>query len=215
MGDLQLQVDQLEEFIESREIMEEDAQLTINDVLVREEANAKHASLSLNIKRKWGQRAKERWAKDAEQNFRYLHQMASYKYCYRNINCLNIEGELYYDKVKIAKEATEFYSNLFTEDHFIRMDFEDIELPTIYVSESISLERPFSEEKVKHVIWNFGFNKALRPEDLTMEFFKVVWEVIRLLKNLNPGVLLIGESIAPTLSCFQNALAMYLFTILD
>lgn len=76
-----------------------------------------------------------------------------------------------YDKEKISSEAKDFYSSLFVEDHVRRPSFEDIEMPSISVPDSISLEKPFTEEEVKNVIWNFGTNKAPSPDGFTMDFF--------------------------------------------
>lgn len=102
LGDIQYKLDQLEETIDSLDIMEEDAQLTQDDVIERELARIKHKSLSLDLVRKWGQRAKERWVKDGETNSRYIYQLASFKYNCNNINCLSIDGSIRYDKGMIA-----------------------------------------------------------------------------------------------------------------
>lgn len=74
----------------------------------------------------------------------------------------------------------DFYSSLFTEDHVMRPRFEDLDMPFIAISDSISSEKPFTEEDVKNVIWHFGTNKAPGPDGFTMEFFKASWEVIKL-----------------------------------
>ncbi|XP_026400308.1 uncharacterized protein LOC113296197 [Papaver somniferum] len=179
MGDMKLQVDQLEELINSWDINEEDVHLSSSDYESRNEEKSKHASLSLNISRKWAQRAKDNWEKNAEKNSKYLHQLASFKYNCNNINCLNISGNLCYDKEKIATEATNFYTSLFMEDFPIRPSFDNIEFPSISLQESISLEKPFSKEQVKNIIWHFGLNKAHGPDGFTMEFFKAAWEVIK------------------------------------
>lgn len=52
-------------------------------------------------------------------------------------------------------------------------------MPTISVEDNISLERPFTEEEVKYVIWQFGRNKAPGPDGFMMEFFKHTWDIIK------------------------------------
>lgn len=38
--------------------------------------------------------------------------------------------------------------------------------------DSIALERPFHEDEVKNVVFQFGTYKSPRPDGFTMEFFK-------------------------------------------
>lgn len=52
-------------------------------------------------------------------------------------------------------------------------------MPTISVADSMHLERPFSEDEVKSVIFHFGTNKSPGPDGFTMEFYKHAWEVIK------------------------------------
>lgn len=180
LGDLQTQLEQLEEMIDSWDMQEENnTVLSTSEVVAREDAKTKHASVSLNLARKWGQRAKENWAKEAERNSRYLHQMASYKYICSSFNCLAIDGDISYDKSKMAEEAVSFYTSLFSEEHVARPGFENLELPAISVSDSISLKKPFTEDEVKNVIWKFGANKAPAPDGFTTEFYKAAWEIIK------------------------------------
>ncbi|XP_026404264.1 uncharacterized protein LOC113299463 isoform X2 [Papaver somniferum] len=76
-GDLQLKIDHLEDVINSWDLQEEaDIVLSTAEVVAREEAKAKHAALTLDVARKWGQRAKEDWARNAEKNSKYLHQIS-------------------------------------------------------------------------------------------------------------------------------------------
>ncbi|XP_026433836.1 uncharacterized protein LOC113331332 [Papaver somniferum] len=180
LGNLHTQLDQLEEMIDSWDMQEEDNNvLSIPDVVAREDAKSKYDAISLNLARKWEQRAKENWAKEAEKNSRYLHQIAYYKFICNNINCLVIDGDISYDKSKFAEEAVSFYTSIFSEEHVTRPGFDDLELPTISVSDSISLEKPFTSDEVKNVIWHFGSNKAPGPDGFTMEFFKAAWETIK------------------------------------
>ncbi|XP_026436554.1 uncharacterized protein LOC113334535 [Papaver somniferum] len=146
LGDLQLQLDSLEEEIDDIDCIEEFSILNSDDIVQRENAKSKHAFVSLNLARKWGQRSKDRWSKDAERNSKYLHQLASFKYKLSNINCLNIDGELTYDKSKIAEEDTSFYSNLFSEQFPSRPRFDDLQMPSISLEDRIQLEKLFSEE---------------------------------------------------------------------
>ncbi|XP_026433830.1 uncharacterized protein LOC113331327 [Papaver somniferum] len=118
LGNLHTQLDQLEEMIDSWDMQEKDNNvLSTPDVVAREDAKSKHDAISLNLARKWEQRAKENWAKEAEKNSRYLHQIASYKFICNNINCLVIDGDISYDKSKIAEEAVSFYTSIFSEEH--------------------------------------------------------------------------------------------------
>ncbi|XP_026399887.1 uncharacterized protein LOC113295777 [Papaver somniferum] len=110
--------------------------------------------------RKWGQRSKGKWSKDDERNTRYVHQLASYKSKLNNINCLRIDGDLSYDKSKISAEDVNFYSNFFSEQFPTWPRFDELQMPSIPVEDNIQLEKPFSEEEVKNVIWHFGANKA-------------------------------------------------------
>ncbi|XP_026417014.1 uncharacterized protein LOC113312478 [Papaver somniferum] len=92
------------------------------------------------------QRAKERWVKEGEKNSAYLHQIENFKYKNNSINCLKIDGVLYFDKKQIAEESRSFYSYLFTESHKVRPGFDNLEVPYISELESIHLEIPFPEE---------------------------------------------------------------------
>lgn len=67
MGDLHLKLDQIKQDIHSWDMQEENG-LILSNADVVEDAKVTHASLTLNLARKWGQRAKENWAKDAEKN---------------------------------------------------------------------------------------------------------------------------------------------------
>lgn len=139
----------MEECINSWDLIEEDTQLSSADVVARESARADHASLSLDLARTWGQRAKDSWAKGGEKNSRYLHQLASYKYKCSNINCLLIHGQLTYDKNKIATEAQDFYTSLFSEDHPIRPSIDNLEMSSISTADSVALEAPFTENRLR------------------------------------------------------------------
>lgn len=158
---------------------EDDLILSNDDVVAREEAKVVHASPTLNLARKWGQRAKEDWAKDAEKNSKYHHQLGSYKYSCSNINFLLIGDAMCYDKDVISVEAKYFYSSLFSEEHVVRPEFDDIILPSISVADIIDLEKPFTKVEVKNEIWNFRTNKSLGYDGFTVKFFKAVWEIIK------------------------------------
>lgn len=81
---------------------------------------------------------------------------------------------LCYDKEKIADEATNFYTSLFEEQFLSRPTFSNLEVPAIFVMDSISLEKPFTEEEVKSIVFHFGANKSPGPDEFTMDFLKVL-----------------------------------------
>ncbi|XP_026396487.1 uncharacterized protein LOC113291135 [Papaver somniferum] len=176
---MQVQLDNLELTIDFLDNLEEVNVLDDEDVVAREQAKIKHAEVSMTLDRRIDQREKERWMKDGESNSSYLHKLASFKYKNNSINCSKIEVNLCFDKKKIADETKRFYSSLFTEQFSARPSFENLEMHTISVSESINLEKPFSEEEVKEVVDNFGANKSPGPDGFTMEFYKIGWKVIK------------------------------------
>lgn len=72
-----------------------------------------------------------------------------------------------------------FYTSLFSEEHVTIQSFDDLQFPAISVSDINSLEKPFTKDEVKNVIWHFGTNKAPRPMGSLWNFIKQLGKLSR------------------------------------
>ncbi|GJT04685.1 hypothetical protein Tco_0839147 [Tanacetum coccineum] len=46
------------------------------------------------------------------------------------------------------------------------------------LEQQADLERNISNEEIKSVVWDFGMNKSLGPDDFTFEFFRRYWKLL-------------------------------------
>ncbi|KAJ9542202.1 LOW QUALITY PROTEIN: hypothetical protein OSB04_028708 [Centaurea solstitialis] len=115
------------------------------------------------------QKAKVRWLVDGDDNTRFFHGIVNKKMKSLRIHGLNLNGswESDPDRIKAA-----------TREHPVRPVINSSLFKKISDSQRRWLETPFSEQVVKEVVWNCGYNKAPGSDGFTLEFVRKFWIVV-------------------------------------
>lgn len=72
-----------------------------------------------------------------------------------------------------------FFSNIYKEERYLRSKVDGLFLPCLGGGQAEWLERLFTEEEVKKVVWSLDGDKASRRNGFSLIFYKVCWNVIR------------------------------------
>jgi hypothetical protein len=92
----------------------------------------------------WKRRAKIKWCKLGDENTKFFHSMATYRYRKNKMKVLCLDQQEFFDDPSKLAIATNYFSNLFRED---RVWMANINLNLLYNSNPIGLEAldsPFS-----------------------------------------------------------------------
>ncbi|KAI5446950.1 hypothetical protein KIW84_014700 [Lathyrus oleraceus] len=81
------------------------------------------------------------------------------------------------DDIKL--EVFSHFHKIFTEPEVCRPRLLAVNFNILSKSDISMLDRPFSMEKVKDVIWNSDSEKSLGPDVFNVGFFKKCWEIVK------------------------------------
>jgi hypothetical protein len=129
-------------------------------------------NLNLEESKHWRRRAKIKWCTLGDENTKFFHTMATYRYRKSKIKVLcHDQEELFDDSAKIAI-ATNFFTRLFRED---RGWIPNIDLSRLYGqdrSDLLDLDAPFTWQEIEKAINNAPSGRNPGPDGFTNEFFK-------------------------------------------
>jgi hypothetical protein len=117
-------------------------------------------------------RAKIKWCKLGDENTKFFHSMATYRYRKNKMKVLCLDQQEFFDDPSKQAIATNYFSNLFRED---RVWMANINLNLLYNSNPIGLEAldsPFSWLEIEQAIIQTPPSRSPGPDGFTNEFYK-------------------------------------------
>jgi hypothetical protein len=131
----------------------------------------------------WKRRAKVKWCKLGDENSKFFHTMATYRFRKNKIGFLAHNGNEFFRDQHKLKIATDYFADIFSET---RTWSPNILLTTLYDSQSEqlqSLTSQFTWEEIHSAIQKMPSNKSPGPDGFTNEFYKFY------LQDLKPDLL--------------------------
>ncbi|BFG35644.1 hypothetical protein CerSpe_219180 [Prunus speciosa] len=139
----------------------------LDELLVREEVY-------------WQQRAKVAWLRDGDRNTRFFHQRANTRKQRNNIQGLIDSNGVWKEEGAAVQEiVVDYFTHLFTSNCRRR---EDILLntvdPCVTPTMNASLLTDFTEQEVKHAVFQMYPTKAPGPDGMPPVFFQKYWHIV-------------------------------------
>ena len=151
-----------------------------------QEVNIKHylkehlVSLLREEELKWYERAKVKTLLEGDANTRFFHLVANGKHHKQHIYKLENDQGVVDDHLK--SHITTYYKDLFgppENSDISLMEDQNLDIPQVSSEENDILISPFTESKVRDVVFQMEHNKALGSNGFPVEFYQVFWEVIK------------------------------------
>jgi hypothetical protein len=127
----------------------------------------------------WRQKSKILWLKEGDKCSKFFHSMANSHRRYNSIDSFMIEGNLTNNQAVISEHIVKYYQKLFEEQCQWRPRVDGLVFDQILDHEAGWLEREFEEEEVRKVVMAMEGDKAPGPDDFSIAFFQVCWEVVK------------------------------------
>jgi hypothetical protein len=125
------------------------------------------------------QKAKIRWASEGDENTQFFHGVINARRNRSRINGFNINGDWLTDPVVIKNNIFDSFCSRFKEGNHSRPLFTSNLFKRLTISESQSLDYPFTLEEIKEAVWDCGSAKAPGPDGFTFKFFKKYWDTLK------------------------------------
>jgi hypothetical protein len=158
---------------------EEWRHLTNLEFVFRNICQAKNKQFCVAEAHHWKRRAKVKWCQLGDENSKFFHTMATYRFRKNKIKFLAQNGNEFFrdqDKLRIA---TDYFADIFSET---RTWSPNILLTTLYNSQSEqlqSLTSLFTWEEIQSAIQKLPSNKSPGPDGFTNEFYKFYLQDIK------------------------------------
>jgi mannosylglycoprotein endo-beta-mannosidase len=128
----------------------------------------------------WLKRSHENWLHKGDLNTDYFHRVANGRRRKNTILSLNNKNSVIEGDENMLKHATNYYNELFGPgigntfplDPRLWKDNEKVNEEDNHI-----LTQPFSEEEVKHALFQMEHNKAAGPDCIPIEFYQKCWGV--------------------------------------
>jgi mannosylglycoprotein endo-beta-mannosidase len=172
---LTMTIDELEAIAEVRP-------LTVQEIELKSQSNARLAGLLREEELKWYQRSKVQFLLEGDSNTRYFHSVANGRHRKKLIHSLEQEEGLIEGHDQIKSYITNYYKGLFGDpvESTLSLDETRIEdIPQVSAEENAFLTAPYSEEEVKKAVFQMEHNKAPGPDGFPAELFQSFWEIIK------------------------------------
>lgn len=119
------------------------------------------------------QKSRVKWVIKGERNTRFFHtSMVPRRRKSRIYQLKNTQGHWCIDEEESKKMALQFYKNLYTKDTSTVPDQHTWSFPKLNSACLQWPNRPVEEAKIKKVTFQFGTNKALKPDGTRQMFSK-------------------------------------------
>lgn len=127
----------------------------------------------------WAQHSRAKWIREGDRNTRYFHVMASIRRRKNNIEYLKEGEHMIEDPTEIKMAATNFFKNLFTEEHEIRPVFEGLDFKRLGEQHEHILTDPFSTAEIDAAVAACDSSKSPGPDGFNFMFIKNSWDLIK------------------------------------
>jgi hypothetical protein len=152
--------------------IEEWRRLSNLEFVIRSLCQSKGKTMSTAEAQHWKRRAKVKWCQLGDENTKFFHTMATYRFRKNRIRFLSHNGNDYFKDQEKLDIATDYFQRIFTES---RNWSPNILLSTLYASQADqlqSLDDNFSWEEIQRAIKQAPSNRTQGPDGFSNEFFK-------------------------------------------
>ena len=177
MGAMKRQKQHLLSQISRFEELDESHFLSAHDIDSWQACQSSLHQIYLDEETYWQQQSRIQWFLQGDLNTKFFHVTASSRKRRNIIFSLEIDGTTCFDLVQLKKHVTAYYKSLLgtTTERDLSLNpnlWPDSE--RLSVSQSISLEAPFSLEEIKKTLFSCNPNKAPGPDGLSFLFYQTV-----------------------------------------
>ncbi|RZB79929.1 UDP-galactose/UDP-glucose transporter 5 [Glycine soja] len=173
-------VQELEEEINKLEIESAERQLSHEECMKRKMLQQDLWLAAQSHESIMRQKARLKWVKEGDYNFRYFHLMRNSNRRSNAVNGVHIEG-VWVDEPAIVKaEIFRFFQQRYQEPELIRPKLNGVSFKSIGQQQNQMLVGCFSEEEIKRAVWECGSEKSPGPDGLNFKFIKQFWHILKL-----------------------------------
>lgn len=142
------------------DLANESTDLTENEALLRFDSFKNIWKLLHRRQSSWRQKSRSTWFKMGDANTAYFHKFASHPRNRNTIQGLSINDNWVEDPASIKEEVAQYFSQRFSQPDAVKLKFPIQPAKTLPSDDQMWLERPFSMEEIKDVVWDCGSDKA-------------------------------------------------------
>ncbi|XP_058746451.1 uncharacterized protein LOC131619364 [Vicia villosa] len=124
-------------------------------------------------------KSRQLWLTEGDDNTCFFHNSLKYRRRRNSLCSINSTRGILEEVMEIKDHIFKHFEGFFKEEFCFRLVPHGINLNSLSIEESMDLEKPFSEEEVKEVIWSCDGNKSLGPDGYSLEFFKRFWLLLK------------------------------------
>ncbi|GJW69780.1 putative RNA-directed DNA polymerase, eukaryota, reverse transcriptase zinc-binding domain protein [Tanacetum coccineum] len=124
------------------------------------------------------QKAKIQWSIDGDENSKNFHGIINKKCNNLAIRGITVDGKWIEDPIKVKNEFLAHFKERFDLPCRNRLLLDMIFPNKLSTDQSSDLERPFSTEEIKGVVWDCGLNKSPGPDGFTFDFYRNFWSLL-------------------------------------
>lgn len=114
------------------------------------------------------------WLEEGDKNSRFFHNAIKDRQRRNAITRLEGEDGRVEGVANIKEEVERYFHNFFKEEDYSRPVPEGLDFNCLTEDDVVWLERLFTEEEVKEVVWSCDGNKSLGSDDFSLEFFMLI-----------------------------------------
>jgi hypothetical protein len=165
--------------INDLDIKSEGAGLLEDEVVRRKNLFAQMWHLKISKESVLAQRSRTKWLKEGDENSRYFHACINSRGKKNFIRALRVGGDWCETPLSIRNATVEYFTHLFTADHWSRPNLDGIDFPLIDDEANRVLVVPFSMEEIEKVVMESDGNKSPGPDGFNFAFVKALWSLIK------------------------------------
>ncbi|GJT89969.1 RNA-directed DNA polymerase, eukaryota, partial [Tanacetum coccineum] len=124
------------------------------------------------------QKAKIQWSIEGDENSKKFHGIINKKRNNLAIRGITVDGQWIEDPIKVKNEFLAHFKERFDSPCRNRLLLDMIFPNKLSTDQSSDLERPFSTEEIKGVVWDCGLNKSPGPDGFTFDFYRNFWSLL-------------------------------------
>ncbi|GJU73342.1 hypothetical protein Tco_1264747 [Tanacetum coccineum] len=124
------------------------------------------------------QKAKIKWALEGDENSKLFHGVINNRVNKSRINGLSIYGSWVKDPNTIKNHIFGYFKTKVKEPVYSRPKFTSTLFKHLSFDDNTFLDKPFTNQEIKDVVWDCGSEKTPGPDGFTFKFFKRFWDIL-------------------------------------
>jgi hypothetical protein len=137
-----------------------------------------HSTARIQTSIRW-QNSRFNWLKEGDANTNFFHGVMSTRRRQNAIHMVSING-MNVEGVQNVRDAVfNHFSSHFKVVPLARPSVEGLHFRQLSYGEASTLTKPFSLDEVKQAIWDCDGFKSPGPDDISLDFIKRFWEIVK------------------------------------